>query len=180
MFLLSIFRPFNRHKLDFRSTECVFLGYSPFHKGYKCFHPNGRIYISRHVQFDETKFPYKIFFHSTSISSSSYVVFPSAVSPLLNTNTQFYLQDNTSSLPTSTCSLPNIYSTTITSDASPHVTISLDGATSDAGDRSQTAITSGLSGEANVCVSDPTNSADDVAIICNTPRSRVLFSPVIP
>ena len=52
-------RPYNRHKLEFRSTQCVFLGYSNLHKGYKCLEiSTGRIYISREVIFDETLFPF--------------------------------------------------------------------------------------------------------------------------
>ncbi|RVW97157.1 Retrovirus-related Pol polyprotein from transposon TNT 1-94 [Vitis vinifera] len=51
-------RPFNHHKLQFRSIPCTFLGYSLNHKGYKCLSPNGNILISRDVIFDEHAFPF--------------------------------------------------------------------------------------------------------------------------
>lgn len=52
-------RPYNSRKLEFRSQQCVFLGYSPLHKGYKCLHVStGRVYISRDVIFDENIFPF--------------------------------------------------------------------------------------------------------------------------
>ena len=38
-----LLRPYNNHKLDFRSTECLFLGYSTSHKGYKCMSSSSRI-----------------------------------------------------------------------------------------------------------------------------------------
>jgi hypothetical protein len=54
-------RPYNNHKLLFHSTQCVFLGYSSMHKGYKCLdRATGRIYISRDVIFDETLFPFDV------------------------------------------------------------------------------------------------------------------------
>src|SRR4051812_20998031 len=52
-------RPYNQHKLQFRSKQCTFLGYSGLHKGYKCLDiSTGRIYISRDVTFDESSFPF--------------------------------------------------------------------------------------------------------------------------
>jgi hypothetical protein len=52
-------RPYNSHKLQFRSTRCALLGYSNLHKGYKCLDiSTGRIYISRDVVFDENIFPF--------------------------------------------------------------------------------------------------------------------------
>ncbi|WVZ83847.1 hypothetical protein U9M48_030944 [Paspalum notatum var. saurae] len=53
-------RPFNSRKLSFRSTRCVFLGYSSQHKGFKCLEPSsGRVYVSRDVVFDESIFPFE-------------------------------------------------------------------------------------------------------------------------
>jgi histone deacetylase 1/2 len=52
-------RPYNTHKLSFRSKRCVFLGYSTLHKGFKCLDPSsGRVYISRDVTFDEQVYPF--------------------------------------------------------------------------------------------------------------------------
>jgi hypothetical protein len=52
-------RPYNNHKLSFRSKECTFLGYSNMHKGFKSLDtPTNRVYISRDVVFDEDTFPF--------------------------------------------------------------------------------------------------------------------------
>jgi hypothetical protein len=51
-------RPYNAHNLQFRSTRCVFIGYSNLHKGYKCLEiSTGWVYISHNVIFDESVFP---------------------------------------------------------------------------------------------------------------------------
>ncbi|KAE8667725.1 hypothetical protein F3Y22_tig00112383pilonHSYRG00494 [Hibiscus syriacus] len=51
-------RPYNNHKLSYRSSQCVFLGYSTQHKGYQSMDSDGRMFISRHVIFDEDFFPF--------------------------------------------------------------------------------------------------------------------------
>jgi hypothetical protein len=51
--------PYNSHKLELRSTCCVFLGYSNMHKEFKCLDIfKGCIYISRDMIFDESVFPF--------------------------------------------------------------------------------------------------------------------------
>ncbi|CAA7040242.1 unnamed protein product [Microthlaspi erraticum] len=53
-------RPVAEHKFDPTSLQCVFLGYSSQYKGYRCLYPpTGKVYISRHVIFDEESFPFK-------------------------------------------------------------------------------------------------------------------------
>lgn len=51
-------RPYTKHKLEFRSKQCVFLGYGSNQKGYKCLDlQTNKIYMSRHVVFDENLYP---------------------------------------------------------------------------------------------------------------------------
>ncbi|KAG7572644.1 Reverse transcriptase RNA-dependent DNA polymerase [Arabidopsis suecica] len=52
-------RPYTAHKLDDRSKACVFVGYSLTQSAYLCLEVDtGRVYVSRHVQFDEKQFPF--------------------------------------------------------------------------------------------------------------------------
>ncbi|KAL4281085.1 hypothetical protein GQ457_03G012870 [Hibiscus cannabinus] len=62
-------RPYNKHKLEYRSKPCVFLGYCSSQHGYKCLSEDGRLYISRHVQFDEAVFPYQDLADKSVVSS---------------------------------------------------------------------------------------------------------------
>lgn len=49
-------RPFNKHKLEFRSTAAVC--YNTSFKGYKVLLHTGKIIMCRHVEFDESRFPF--------------------------------------------------------------------------------------------------------------------------
>lgn len=52
-------RDYAQDKFSPKSLPCVFMGYSTRHKGYSCLYPpTGRLYISRHVVFDECFFPF--------------------------------------------------------------------------------------------------------------------------
>jgi hypothetical protein len=56
-----ILRPYNNRKLAFRSRQCIFLGYSPDHLGFRCLdRSSGRIYVSRDVVFDEHVYPFSL------------------------------------------------------------------------------------------------------------------------
>jgi hypothetical protein len=67
-------RPYAVNKLAPHSSSCAFLGYSSTFKGYKCLHlETNKIFLSRHVIFDENSFPFKEYKSpppSTSVSSS--------------------------------------------------------------------------------------------------------------
>ncbi|KAG7564770.1 Integrase catalytic core [Arabidopsis suecica] len=65
-------RPYAAHKLDNRSLPCVFLGYSNTQSAYYCLHPSsGRVYVSRHVRFDEELFPFASSANSATVSDDS-------------------------------------------------------------------------------------------------------------
>lgn len=61
-------RSYITHKLQPRSIPCVFLGYQSSTKGYRCLDvSSGKVYISRHVLFDETIFSFQDLFLCASI-----------------------------------------------------------------------------------------------------------------
>lgn len=54
----SYLHPYNRHKVQYRSSPCLFLGYGNAHVGYRCLDLQTKwVYIARHVKFNENNFP---------------------------------------------------------------------------------------------------------------------------
>ncbi|PKU70451.1 Retrovirus-related Pol polyprotein from transposon TNT 1-94 [Dendrobium catenatum] len=65
-------KPYTSSKLASRSRECVFLGYSTMHKAYRCLDiQSNKVYISRHVTFQEDIFPFKTTNQNTMLSPPS-------------------------------------------------------------------------------------------------------------
>lgn len=76
------------NKLDPKSLQCVFLGYNEKYKGYRCLHPpTGKVYINRHVLFDELCLPFASTYSHLHQQNSS---------PLLSAWQQSFLYSTTS------------------------------------------------------------------------------------
>jgi len=93
-----------RNKLQHRSTPCVFLGYPPNHRGYKCYElPSRKIFISRHVIFQENTFPFSTLNAPKTVDyifldndSTPFLPSYSYDTPALNTPTPTNLKSTTS------------------------------------------------------------------------------------
>jgi hypothetical protein len=143
-------RPYHAHKLDFWSSPCVFLGYSSSHLGYRCLDlESHRIYVSRHVRFHETVFPFE---KSKQVTSSPIPPTPPTYLPSLNPSPCF--QPTTPQPPP-----PN---NPILPSAAPHQTIPLTIASATPASPSHTAILSPydcLSNDYCVGIGSPSSDA---------------------
>ena len=117
-------RPYAATKLDSRSECCTFLGYSAFHRGYRCISmTSGRLYISRDVIFSEIVYP----FATKSMDSSHPTDLPQSEQSILgssphNESLQLLTIEPLKSNQTSTTlpSPPIIPSDSLDSSDSPH------------------------------------------------------------
>ncbi|KAJ3701350.1 hypothetical protein LUZ61_005055 [Rhynchospora tenuis] len=114
-----LLRPYNQHKLQPRSESCVFMGYSALHKGYKCLHiPSQRTYISRHVKFNETVFPF-----SKIVPANSTKTAPTTTAPLTIIPIPVTPQTPPPHKPTPTAAIPSTQSTVMPSSTNTHIPI---------------------------------------------------------
>ena len=97
--------PYNRHKLQPRSVECVFLGYHPLSKGYMCLDPTtNKVYTTCYALFNENVFPFAVNLNLTH----AHISFSSDVS-----DAQWLSIDTTSPDSHSTSSFPSSTSTSV-------------------------------------------------------------------
>lgn len=88
------------NKLTPKSTLCIFLGYSPMYKDYRCFDPfTSKVHPSPHVRFLETDFSYTTTpVSNPSFLSSSQITLPLPLPPI-PTSSFIPLLSQLSSLP---------------------------------------------------------------------------------
>lgn len=117
-------RPYNNHKLSYRTSPCTFLGYSSTQKGYKCLSSTGRIFVSRHVLFDENSFPF-----AHNISPRANVPCSPVLLPSLTTESRCATSSSNLYCPTSP-TVPSVGGSPRCDTSSPTEAVSLGNATS--------------------------------------------------
>jgi len=121
-----LLKPYNSNKLQPKTSTCIFLGYARQYKGYFCFSiRTNYFFITRHVLFDESMFPYSSVIPTSPSTSSSPCLHPT-VFPLISpptpaaasqptlsssSSSQSALSHSSSSQPTLSPSLPILSST---------------------------------------------------------------------
>ena len=114
-------RPYNAHKLNYRSDQAIFLGYSSSHKGYKALLPSGKVIVTRDIVFDESVFPSQSKSVVEDISAVNNIQnFPlSPAYPVIIDNTPPLVQTDHEALPHSS-PLPHLHSSHNSSSADAH------------------------------------------------------------
>ena len=101
-------RDYSPHKLAPRSIPCIFIGYSPQYKEYRCLDPStSRVFVTRHARFNETVFPFGGSSCDTNINTLELTTFlqdipPSSLSPTVKKSAQ---EDSKTNFEPTICSL---------------------------------------------------------------------------
>lgn len=88
-----LLKQLNFSKLQPKTSQCIFIGYASQYKWYLCLNPlTNKIFVYRHVLFDETSFPYNFIIashnapsHPTFISPQSQSLVPHSLINSQNT-----------------------------------------------------------------------------------------------
>lgn len=110
-FIFPLFHPYNRQKFSYRSSPYVYLSNSPSHFDFRCLDPSlDRIYIWKHVEFQEKVYPFKSSSVVSSLTSTGATIDPSPWL-IVGTHLGSSSMDNSNSLslnsPTSPLSSPS-------------------------------------------------------------------------
>ena len=100
-----------RGKLDPKSHKCIFLGYSPSQKGYKCYCPNSKKF---YVSCDTTFLENQPFLHNDSVQGEN-IIEPHHWDPSISLPISLSLQEPMQEAPLETCTQSKSESTQITS-----------------------------------------------------------------
>ena len=112
-----LLRPYSKHKLLPRSSECIFLGYASNSKGYLCLDPTtSRFHVSRHVIFDETTFPFRDITPPSSPTSTK------SSPPNLWLSSLLFFTPRTHSLPSVLGPIPSLSSPSASPSSQPNLT----------------------------------------------------------
>lgn len=113
-FCYPFLRPYNHHKLEYRSSAATFIGYSSHHKGYKVLLDSGKVIVSRDVLFDETIFPQLTSTFPNSHTTKNHALYLPPIpiiphtSPVLDTLPPVVLSSPTSTVPVPDASLTHL------------------------------------------------------------------------
>ena len=79
--------PYSSHKIDLKSSPCVFLGYSLTQSAFLYFDPTlKKIFVSYHVKFVENEFPFASLSTSTTLVIDTTSALPASSSPLFDSS----------------------------------------------------------------------------------------------
>ena len=138
-------RPYSSHKLSSRSEQCIFLGYSSIHIGYRCLSlSTNRLYISWNVIFEESIYSYSHTF-TPSLNKSIGIL---GFSPSIPTNSPSimipHVQDPSTTVPRTEDPSITVASSTTDSNSSDQAPLTSSPKTTDSEDNNITQSSSDL------------------------------------